>query len=341
MASYRKCANGKWQVTISRKGHKRIYKTFTFKSDAEIWAREQEQALDNNIDVVTKAKDKTTLLELIERYQREVTPTKHGASREHNRLEQWKREDVAKKRVYDVSSSDIAAIRNRLLDAGKASSTINNYLMVLSSVFKTARMEWGYELLDNPIRNVKKPKKEHGRNERLYPNEEALLYDIPDDLIRLVSIFALETSARLKEICKLEKSHVNLQTRTVTVYYDKVGQSKGKIKHLPITKKCEAVIQEAMLINKGTKYLFTGICNTETPEKAAAYISEKWRRKKEKWGIHKEFWFRDLRHEAISRFFEKGLSIMEVMSITGHTNPAQLSTYTHLTHQQSLASKLD
>ena len=40
--------------------------------------------------------------------------------------------------------------------------------------------------------------------------------------------------------------------------------------------------------------------------------------------------FHDLRHEAISRFFEKGLSIPEVSLISGHKDVRQLMRYTHL-----------
>ena len=38
----------------------------------------------------------------------------------------------------------------------------------------------------------------------------------------------------------------------------------------------------------------------------------------------------DLRHEATSRLFEKGLDIMQVKSITGHKSLQMLSRYTHL-----------
>lgn len=42
------------------------------------------------------------------------------------------------------------------------------------------------------------------------------------------------------------------------------------------------------------------------------------------------FRFHDLRHEATSRLFEKGLSQMEVSTITGHKDPRMLARYTHL-----------
>jgi integrase len=40
--------------------------------------------------------------------------------------------------------------------------------------------------------------------------------------------------------------------------------------------------------------------------------------------------FHDLRHEAVSRFFEKGLNVMEVASISGHKTLQMLKRYTHM-----------
>lgn len=52
-------------------------------------------------------------------------------------------------------------------------------------------------------------------------------------------------------------------------------------------------------------------------------------------GLH----LRDLRHEATSRLFEKGLNIMEVSAITGHKDLKMLKRYTHL-KAEDLALKL-
>ena len=40
--------------------------------------------------------------------------------------------------------------------------------------------------------------------------------------------------------------------------------------------------------------------------------------------------FHDLRHEATSRLFEKGLNPVEVATITGHKDTRMLMRYTHL-----------
>ena len=38
---------------------------------------------------------------------------------------------------------------------------------------------------------------------------------------------------------------------------------------------------------------------------------------------------RDLRHKAVSRFFEAGLNVPEVALISGHRTPTMLFRYTH------------
>jgi integrase len=44
----------------------------------------------------------------------------------------------------------------------------------------------------------------------------------------------------------------------------------------------------------------------------------------------KDLRLHDLRHEAVSRFFEYGLTVPEVALISGHRDPRMLSRYTHL-----------
>ena len=43
-----------------------------------------------------------------------------------------------------------------------------------------------------------------------------------------------------------------------------------------------------------------------------------------------DLWFHDLRHEAMSRFFELGLNIPEGALISGHKDAKMLFHYTHL-----------
>jgi integrase len=49
--------------------------------------------------------------------------------------------------------------------------------------------------------------------------------------------------------------------------------------------------------------------------------------------------FHNLRYEATSRIFEKGLNVMEVAAITGHKDLRMLQRHTHL-RAENLAGKL-
>ncbi len=64
-----------------------------------------------------------------------------------------------------------------------------------------------------------------------------------------------------------------------------------------------------------------------------------WERVKHRAGIE-DLRFHDLRHEAISRFFEKGLSVPEVASISGHRDLRMLQRYAHARNEVIFA-KLD
>jgi len=57
-------------------------------------------------------------------------------------------------------------------------------------------------------------------------------------------------------------------------------------------------------------------------------LKSAWQRLLKRAGIS-DLRFHDLRHEATSRFFEMGLTVPEVASITGHKTPTMLLRYAH------------
>jgi integrase len=58
-------------------------------------------------------------------------------------------------------------------------------------------------------------------------------------------------------------------------------------------------------------------------------VRQSWDRLRRRAGIT-DLTFHDLRHEAISRQFERGLSIPHVMAISGHQTASQLFRYIQL-----------
>ena len=67
-------------------------------------------------------------------------------------------------------------------------------------------------------------------------------------------------------------------------------------------------------------------------------LKSAWRRACSRAGII-DLRFHDLRYEATSRLFEKGLNVMKVVAITGHKDFRMLQRYMHF-RAEDLALKL-
>ncbi len=87
-----------------------------------------------------------------------------------------------------------------------------------------------------------------------------------------------------------------------------------------------------------TDLLFFGEPGRDGRRRGYEYKPE-WRRIKQAVGLT-DLRFHDLRHEAVSRFVELGLSDQEVASISGHKFMQMLKRYTHL-RAEDLVSRLD
>ena len=112
---------------------------------------------------------------------------------------------------------------------------------------------------------------------------------------------------RRGEILNIKQEHINEQTLLIPV------TRNGHPRTIPLTKRALYILE-----------------NTQLPfPMSANAVRLAWDRLKKKGNI-KDLHFHDLRHEAISRLFEKGLSIPEVALISGHKDVRMLFRYTHL-----------
>ena len=74
--------------------------------------------------VDTREAESTTLIECLDRYGREVTPSKKGASREMIRIGTLKKTPFAEKSIAAVRSTDVAAWRDARLQSGVVGSYV-------------------------------------------------------------------------------------------------------------------------------------------------------------------------------------------------------------------------
>ena len=315
MATYRK-RNGKWQAIVRHKTIGTTSRSFHTKQAAIKWVISIEEQLEAGTFGTLKPTH-TTLGELLQRYAREVTPVKRGATTELRRLHRLIRDPLSSLRVGQLTSQAIAAFRDRRLLDGRR--TCHYDLILIRHCLKIAMNEWGLMLPSNPVDRVKMPPSSPARNRRLEDGEfdrlEEAARQTKNPHIWPVIVFAIETGMRRGEILGLRWEHVDLDRR---------------IAYLPLTKNGSS--REVPLSTKAALVLARQRQRNDTPSPFPVTPNGfrlAWDRLRNRAGLS-ELRFHDLRHEAISRFFELGLNIPEVAVISGHRDPRMLFRYTHL-----------
>ena len=326
MATFRKRGAYQWQAQVRKKGQPLQTKTFETRALAEQWARAIEVEIDKGVFVSRAEAESTTLKELLERYLAEVTPLKKGAASETNRARALIRLPLARRYVAGIRGVDIARYRDERLRK-VTPSTVKRDLVLLGHVFEVARKEWGIHV-HNPVRDIRLPADNRPRDRRLQDGEEARLLTACEQarnpwLLPIVQL-ALETAMRQGELIRLRWEHIDLNRRTAHLPDTKNGESRT----VPLSTTAIRVLRALPRGLHGP--VFLGL-TTEAVKRA--YI-----RAVRRAGIE-NLRFHDLRHEATTRVFEKGLNIMEVASITGHKDLRMLRRYTHL-KAEDLARKL-
>ncbi len=325
MASIRKRQKG-WQAQIRRKNHPSISKTFRFKTDALHWGRQQEARIERGEQAAHGIRySEMRLSDLLERYGQEVTPKKLSAYKEIYRIGRLLRHSISEIFLSNLRAHHFAQFRDeRLEQAG--SQTVRHDINLFSHVLKTAKIDWGIPI-SNPVEEIRKPPISKPRDRRLKPHEEELLLEgckgSSVSYLRPIIIIALETAMRRGEILAIRWDDINESQRTLRIPVTKNGHPRV----IPLSSK-------ALTTLLGTP---RGI-SERVYEVSPNAFRLAWERLRNRVGIE-DLHFHDLRHEAISRFFELGLSIPEVALISGHRDPRMLFRYTHL-RAEDVANKI-
>jgi integrase len=307
-----------WRVKIRRAGLLAQTRTFDNRMQAQQWARSVESEIDKGIVVDRRTAQRLSLSEVLERYRREVTPTKRGSADENLRLKAMAQRPFARIRMSALTSSHLATYRDERLRV-VSGATVNREFGLLSHAIDTARREWDVYLPTNPCTLVRRPPQGRPRSRRLQGDEEQRLLAACRDarniwLAHFVAL-AIETGMRRGELLALQWSNVDLERRIAFLPVTKNGESRG----VPLSSRAIAILRGLPASSNGRVF----------GELTADALKHSFKRAVRRAGI-KGLRLHDLRHEATSRFFEKGLNVMEVASVTGHKTLQMLKRYTHL-----------
>lgn len=326
MASITKRGN-RWLVQIRRKGSPSLSGTFASNAEAKAWATVEEARIQRGeLPSPRRQLAAVTLAHIIDRYIAEVTPTKKSCASERLRLGKIKRDPLAANSLLDLTPTRIADYRDRRLLVVEP-ATVHRELAVIRHALEVAQREWGHGLPSNPAKLVKPPRVENARDRRLGTGEfQQLMVAVNasgnTELPTIVEL-AIETGLRRSELLDLSWKHVNLDRRVAHIPLTKTGKPRT----IPLTLR-------AVELLSGRSPASTGLVFRSS----ANAVRLAWTRAITKSGLE-NLRFNELRQEAVSWFFELGLSVPEVASISGHRDPRMLFRYAHMS-ADTLARKL-
>lgn len=314
--------NNKFQARV-RKGpfkNNGLTKTFISRVEAKKWIRDVESKLDKSDFIPKQNINYPTLKGLMNQYLSKVS--KHKASYQT---------DVANFKTFSLLFEDLnipinkltarmfARFRDRYMEEHKA-STYQRLMSSIKHMWKVARTEWEYPL-ENILERVRTPKRDNPRDRRLsIPEYNKILYGNHTDYeFRNLILLVLATGLRLGEISGIRREHI--EGNTLLIPRRKNGDTNVKV---PLSDNAQSVLK-----------------NMELPIKLKKRgIQIKWSRLMKKYEIE-DLHFHDLRHEAISKYLENGVSIQDVQVLSGHRDIRVLMrVYANLRPNQ-VASKLN
>jgi integrase len=340
MAMIEKRGPAQYRVRVRRADlSKPITKTFASREEAEKWARRIDADVDAGKSVLFLASPEArslTLREALERYRDEKTIHKAGAEQEKCRIARWLERPLAAKMLHQIVPGDLEKHRDDRLAAGKAFSTVRLELNIISQVYEAARFSWRMRDLENPLKHVKRPPAwANPRSVRLkgtvnlrtflaavMPGSKHCTAKQRDAAKRckLALEFAIETSLRRGEVASITPAGTNFTQRWVEVGREGMlhGALKGGTRRVALSSRAIKILKSLRPVDEKSPWF--GV--------RARTLSAAMLRAREKLGL-KNLRLHDLRHEATSKLFEKGLSPMEVATMTGHKTLNTLKRYTH------------
>ncbi len=351
----RKTTTGKthYQVIVRLKGHPVQRGTFERKTDAKRWATQTESAIREGRHFKGTEAKRRTLAELIDRYSRDVLPTKKAKTQgpQVGQLAWW-RDRLGHLALADVTPALLAEYRDKLSrepipstaqDPEKAgptryrsAATINRYMAALSHAFTVAVKEWQW-IEDNPLLKVTKPKEARGRVRFL--SEDTRHPDgstIEGERTRLLTackaskspdlypavVLALSTGARAQEIMGLRWGQIDFTRRVATLEETKNGERRV----LPLAGIALELLKDRAKVRRiDTDLVFPGRIDPSKPLDLRSPFETALKRA----GIE-DFRWHDLRHSAASYLAMNGASLAEIAEVLGHKTLAMVKRYSHL-----------
>ena len=364
-----------WEYTIKRAGvlDKPLYLTFRTEAEGDAYCKNLEALLDRGLVPEQHApQDRVLVLaDLVRQYERDAHPSQKDRAafgptlRAHGAL---------------ILSGITAAWVDGWIEEMKrverlAPATIRARVGALARAADWGQRKGLLVLPDNPLRTLPEGYAQYTaldatlaggarcdveRDRRLEAGEYERILAVIDagflprkqrpwrlphpQALRLLFVLAVESAMRLREIYTLTRAQVQLEQRTV--FLDKT--KNGDKRQVPLSSVASAALRE-YLVGAGAGQdaggnalllpLWDGDASARALVRTSDFLSGMYAQIFEQAGA-RGLRFHDLRHEAVSRLFERtSLSETAIMRISGHKSHRMLLRYSNL-RGSTLASAL-
>jgi integrase len=235
------------------------------------------------------------------------------------------------RQLRDITAPDIEGYKlyRRGLVSG---STVNRELALLKRMLNLA-IAWDLFLDLNPFRKVKFFREFNTGIRVLCPEEETEFLKCAAPYIQDIARFALGTGLRIGDIFSLRWSQVDLEANILNVFAAK----PGKVTEIPINAEVRKVLGY-WLLGKRNDFVFYN------PESGKPFVDLKagFALACQKAGISGVTWH-TLRHTFASRLLDRGVDIVTVQQLLGHSTIIVTMRYTHtnLESKRAAVAKLE
>ena len=332
-----------YRVKIRLRGFPPQEATFKRLTDAKTWTQQTEAAIREGRHFKTTESKRRTLGELIDRYIKEITPSKPKNNKNTIlHLKWWKKElgpyslsEVTPARIAEKRDQLAAEITNR--NTLRSPSTVVRYMAALSHAFTIAMKEWQW-IDDTPMRRVLKPKEPRGRVRFLSDDERVRLLaeckNSESQYLYTAVVLALSTGGRRMEILGLSWKDVDFDRGIITLHETKNGDRRV----LPLAGHALNLMkQHAKVRHVNCDLVFPGKSlkapvDLRTPFETVLKRTE-----------ITDFRWHDLRHSCASYLAMSGASLAEIAEILGHKTLQMVKRYAHLSeaHTSKVVARMN
>lgn len=239
------------------------------------------------------------------------------------------------KLITQISKRDFEEFKAYIMN--RAPKGFPVYLRTLKAAFNIA-VDWG-NISTNPFQKVKFKKSQTAKPVFIDHNElQAVLSKTDSETMKNIFTFAFNTGCRLGEIVNLKWSNINLNERIITIGDDHFITKSNKQRVIPISEELqgllnkygtESIHKHSYVFSKESDFPFNG-----------NYVSRYFKKSCRKAGLSEAIHFHTLRHSFASHLAIKGVPLITIKELLGHSSIVTTEIYSH-TNLKSLQEAIE